>query len=660
MAGSRQVTVLGTNSKFSKVRRRAAGAVVLAAGAAVVTGSWCKNLLGLDETPAGRFDAFVGGGTQLMTQGLVSQVLSPAARSEYDRSSRHRELTIAKAGKGFGAGAAAATAATEVEEPEGGWPTISVVMLSPASKYAKKDALAQLQTQDYPADKIMEVILAEADETGKDAPSKLKPKIKDFVGASGTGAVFNFKEELKSMSGDYVALWSDDQVAPASRLKTQVAQAMKSNRPTVLKQNWFFNPEAWQLEEVTEWPISEFQEAMDAAQDGQSMPDSFAPMMIYAEPLSLCGKRETMTNAASRVKSSTSPNDELKELLLELLSGDAASPPQIMDNVDWAVLRQPPAVAKTAAGKPPAGLREMVRAAWPSRKEMSKSWFEDALKDIQQNKLQPAAAIGRVLAEDAAKPLTKFELKKITKTIADTLVHGSGVDVSAAVAALQDWFGLKTDMEKSDIDKAVRNFPAYFACFKGLRSYVAEDADLVDTRVLGDLARGLVQLARRMWAADSLVTEVLVKITAEEMYGTSEADMPAPGGADIVGTLGLRRPLEGIAYAALDIPDDATEYPVSQLVSLAWGLSEAQVQNAALQNKVAKLIVRGSTKMTPPDIGYLFHALNNKEWFKDKDAIAYLTEAMLARAQELKRNDAGLRKTLADAVAAGTASGESR
>mmetsp|Transcript_26978 Transcript_26978/g.47677 ORF Transcript_26978/g.47677 Transcript_26978/m.47677 type:complete len:120 (-) Transcript_26978:55-414(-) len=104
-----------------------------------------------------------------------------------------------------------------------------------------------------------------------------------------------------------------------------------------------------------------------------------------------------------------------------------------------------------------------------------------------------------------------------------------------------------------------------------------------------------------------------------------------------------------MAYAALDLPKEEMTH-VGAVASLAWALAVANVPLASLQIKVAKSVLANIDKVMPPDIGKIFVAMHEMEWFKDKDSIAYLTQALVARIQTLKREDPGLADVLAARV----------
>jgi len=54
------------------------------------------------------------------------------------------------------------------------------------------------------------------------------------------------QKELAACTGDIVAVWGDDHVSSAHRLKFQVAAAMSeksASGASVLQPSWFFDPE---------------------------------------------------------------------------------------------------------------------------------------------------------------------------------------------------------------------------------------------------------------------------------------------------------------------------------------------------------------------------------------------------------------------------------
>lgn len=258
-------------------------------------------------------------------------------------------------------------------------------------------------------------------------------------------------------------------------------------------------------------------------------------------------------------------------------------------------------------------------------------------------KLSPAAAIERLLVEESTQTVDDKSANRIRQAFAERLEEASASEVVAAITELLAWRGIATGQGDA---QAARNFPAFFACFTAVRSHVKKNADFWDMRALGEGAEGLVRLGMKIWGSDNKVNEALAKALAQELYKSKGGTLPAEfQTADFLGTLGLRELMETIAYAAVDLPQ--TKYPVNALASLAWALAEAKVENAGLQMKVARGIIADVDKLTPPDVGKLFIAMEDKRWFKDQNTIAYLTQALLSQVREMKKNDPGLVKILA-------------
>lgn len=568
-----------------------------------------------------------------------------------------RDVGVGVEATGFGdapavaAAAAASLGGLDTQAPAGGWPTLSVIVVGPASKDVKKNALAQLALQDYPLDRLVEVVISGASDLAASAPGSLGGVMRDFrLGSSDKNSDrLHLLEELEACTGDFVAIWGDDHVSPASRLKAQVSAASRDKAPNVLKQKWFFDPEEYKFSRVTRWPTDEFEEQMSRASNGATLAAGFGPVMVTSDALTLCSQRDLLVEASKAVQAAVSPSDGLKELLLKLLG---ARPPTILDGLEWAVLRAAPSVASSEIAMPNGAIVRMAQEALP-RAKAGKSALEDALKEIQDEKLPPVAAVQRLLEFTVSKELSAFDLKRVTKVIRDSLKRSPGRDTSASLQLLVGWDGLRVGGGDA---LAVKKFPLFYAIYVAFRSYVTEEADMVDVGVLGEIAQGFVMLAKKMWGADNDITEAVVKITAQELFreGSSTSRI-ASRTADHCGTLGMRRPLEAIAYAVVDTPEEAFKtggsLNVQQLSLLAWGLAEGGVENGALQIKVAKGIINNADKLQPPDIGYLFTAMHERKWFKDSEVIKYLAQSLVARAQELKRNNPSLAKALANGVA---------
>jgi len=563
-----------------------------------------------------------------------------------DARARPKKAGLAASKKGFGA--PAAPRGFDVPEPAGGWPTISVLVLSSDSKTASSNALRLLGEQDYPADRIQEVIVSGQSELMAAAPKSLKSVLKEF---SSREPALNLAAELAACTGDVVAIWGDDHVSSAHRLKTQVAAAMSgSSKSSVLQPSWFFDPDDSDFMKVRTWPIKEFEEFLTMS-GGETAPPpkSMARMMVCADPLTLCGKRSDLLEASSGVEPSASPSEGLKDLLAQLVN--AAKEPELLEDFAWAAVRAPPAATRFESTLPERVLSDLAKAAFPKEAKGTdgKKELEEAVKEIQQVKPSPGDAIFSLLEIRSKKPATGFDLKRVRKAILERMNAGGAPQVLEAIEALAEWDGLKPGKGGA---QAARDLPVYFACFQALRDAVAENADFWDIKALAKVAEDLVKLGMKVWATDSEVNEALAKQLAQELYRANIEEMATDRAlktADIAGTLGLRPPLEAVAFAALDLPDSGMT--ASSLASLAWALAEGGVENASLQLKVAKGLINRATTMTPPDIGNAFIALHDRQWFKDKDSIAYLTEALMGQVRNLKQSDPGLRAILAQSLA---------
>jgi len=533
-------------------------------------------------------------------------------------------------------------AVSNVAEPIEGWPTLSVIILSSESRVAGSVALEQLAVQDYPIARIREIIIDGAEDLSSGAPEALRPLLRDFKQAHDD--TLSMSRELQACSGDFVAFWGDDHVSAPSRLRLQVAAAMEGPATTVLQHSWFFDPVTSDFLQVRKWPVTEIKEYMGLAGD-EVLPEGFAELMVCTDPLTLCGKRDSLSEAASGFQPTSSPAEGLKELLLRLLR---VQKPRVIKDLKWAAVRPPPAATRYEPATPEAVLVQIAQTAWPrGAAGIIRATFDEAIKDIQSAGMKPAGAVDRLLSEDARKPLKQFDVERVRRVVLESLARATPGEFSEAIKAMRAWPGLVHGRGDA---KAARNFPVFYAVFRAIRSHVADNADFFDMRSLGDISEDLVKLAMSMWASDEKVNEALAKVLSEELIGNDVSDLPTDNSmktADIVGTLGLRDPLSAMAYAALDLPEK--KFPVDALASFAWALAEAGVENAALQIKVAKAIISGVDKLTPPDIGKLFIAMHEKKWFKDETSIAYLTESLMGQIQTLKRDDPGLAKILASA-----------
>lgn len=535
--------------------------------------------------------------------------------------------------RGFGSTTATPKGFGTIDPPAGGWPTLSVILLNPEGKLATSFALDQLAQQDYPLEQIKEVVVGGADAFAATAPAALQPLLRDFQGA---GETLNIAGELDGCLGDVVAVWGDDHVSPPNRLSMQVASTTTSQAATVLRPSWFFDPVGDDFMHVREWPTAEFEEYM------APVPEGFAELMVASDPLTLCGSRKELVKAASNLEPSSSPTNELKELLVMLLK---VKPPQFIDDVKWAAVRAPPPATRYEPATPEKALLELTRSAFPKGSAgQVKLALDAALKEIKDSKMTAPRAVGRILSETVTKAPSDREMKRVRKALSETFLMSTGADIATAVAELSTWPGIEPG--KGDAD-AVRSFPLFYACFAAIREHVAENGDLMDMEALGPTAEGIVKLAMRMWGSDPKISDTLAQIIIPELYRGDKSKMPkdTSSGFNIVATLGLNECLTNVAYAAQ--VQKGQHFNVQALSSLAWALAEGNIMNTALQMKVAKALIADVDKLTPRDIGKLFIAMHEKKWFKEATTVAYLTESILAQIKELKRQDPGLAEILA-------------
>ncbi|CAL1164049.1 unnamed protein product, partial [Cladocopium goreaui] len=245
--------------------------------------------------------------------------------------------------------------------------------------------------------------------------------------------------------------------------------------------------------------------------------------------------------------------------------------------------------------------------------------LDSVTDEISAPNIAPAEAVDILLRnEDVTHD--DLKLKKLRKVLDQSLEKGGQASVAPMVARMLQWDGLEPQQEKSHGMRSAKKFPIFFTAFAAVRSYCRENADFFSMQELGAVLEALTTLARKMWAADDRVTGSMSMILNKELMNKGEATSET---ADIIGTLGLREPFQ------------------------AWALAVANIQLASLQIKVAKGIIAHIDKVSPPDIGKLFMTMHEMEWFKDADAIAYLTQALVARIQTLKEEDPGLASMLA-------------
>jgi len=547
-------------------------------------------------------------------------------------SCKGQDLSMRQA-KGF----ASPSTSSKVPAPEGGWPTLSVLVLGSERKQAKQGTLKHLGLQNYPVESIQEIVVSGTEILENELPKDMKPLLTEL--RHSPDDALDLQAEIASCTGDYVVVWGDDHVSPADRLRSQVSQAIKEKTSTVLQANWFFDSADKSFLKVNKWPVEKVTQAL-SAEEAEAFAGfkQKAELMVVARPLTLCGAKEALIAASEALEPSPLPVTSLQELLFKL-----DQPPKIISDMQWAVSAAPPVEAQYQAATPAGELVRLAQTQFPKGKDVK----SDVLKRVEKASTA-AMAVEELLSEGSTKPLSTFALSKIRDTVAGRLAKGTGEDTLDALQALASWHGLKPGQGDA---KAAAHFPMFWAAFSAVRSHINDNADTFNIMSHGALAEGLVRLASAMWGTDDKVINALYTALIQEqriLYEGNEKDMPDDKGlatSDIVGTLGLRDALEAIGFAVVHLPEG--KYPVQALVSIAWAFGEAGIDRTALQSKVARGVMSNSDKLTPPDMGKLWNAMHENKWFKDVNIVGYLTETMLAQAKRLKENDPGLAQAIA-------------
>lgn len=539
---------------------------------------------------------------------------------------------------GAGFGDSPGTFASEtIKEPAGGWPTLSVVVLSPDGRAANSVALQQLAAQDYPMDRLKEVVVFGAEDAKSDTPATLQALLKDFHNPQAES--LNLDTELGACSGDIVAFWGDDHVSSPSRLRKQVAEAVSAEQATLLQRNWFFDHESSKFVLVKKWPTAEFADALKVS-------EGFAELMVCADALTLCGSRDALLEASKKVEPTFSSTDGLKELASYLQKSDVV---HMIKDFEWASVGSPPTQSLYQREKPEASLVKIAKTAWPTeRAAPSKGSYAKLCREIEDQKLKPVEAIERILEQDTGKQAKPFDRDKIYRVVTKSLKESSPQQAAAALETMTKWRGIQVGGGDA---QAVRQFPAFFAALQAMKHHINENADFFDMREIGEMAEALLTVSKRMSAVDERVNDIMVTLLASDFLGAAGGDasaIPTDGGlktADFVGAVGLRDPLFALCSAAADAP--LTNQPVRSLTSLAFALAEANIMHPGLSQKVARGIMNDIDKIQREDVGKIFVAMHDKEWFKDEKTVEYLTESLMERVRVMKREDPGLATMLA-------------
>lgn len=284
----------------------------------------------------------------------------------------------------------------------------------------------------------------------------------------------------------------------------------------------------------------------------------------------------------------------------------------------------------------------------PPKKEVPFDELDPAIAEVAQ--LSAAQAIERLLSlsvPDLGDVGAKTAQTKVKKVIKELLVRGGPAGAPAAIKELNSWEGLRPG---SGDDAAARTYILFYPMFVAVRDYVSDRLEEFEMSDIGAIAERFVFLGLKIWGSDERITEAQVKWMTKDLSGgdprrletMSKPEVPG----DMVGSLGLRSVLQGIAYTVLETPSELLT--VDACASLAWALAETRILNAPLATKVAKAIIANIDRVQPPDVGRIWHALDVKPWFKDAQSEAYLTEHLVARVQAMKKEDPGLAQILAD------------
>jgi len=301
-----------------------------------------------------------------------------------------------------------------------------------------------------------------------------------------------------------------------------------------------------------------------------------------------------------------------------------------------------------------------------------------AVEEIQEREMKPAAAIERLLAEnldqqgesptqraireallnsedaisgnfdELNKVLAEVDLSgseqddaiaRVPKAVGKALKTASPGEVLSAVNELRNWDGLVSG--RGDEQMAI-NFPVFWACFVEVRKHVEASSDMWDLPDIGVTAEALVKLGASIWTTDKIVHDALEKTLLTAVAKSGKGGML--DGTDYLSFLGLRPVLIDMAHSAL--MSQGTSFPPASLASLAMAMATAEIDNTALQTKVARGILEVANQMSPQDVGNIFVVVHEKRWFKDVNTVDYLVKALVARMKDLQDESPDLRQVI--------------
>lgn len=539
----------------------------------------------------------------------------------------------------------AATTETSVPAPDGGWPSLSVVVIG--TEISAQQAVAKLGAQDYPEDKVEEVLIL-----GECKNQKLSGALASK--ARSLGAAASLADALAGCSGEMVALWGDDHVSVPDRLRRQVAKVVASKSVSALRFDWFFTPAGAQFSkpcpriddgaEAFSATAPEGFEATDIEQN-MSMPEGFLESAPDMDPKTMCGPRALLAGAASKATkafmmgSDASERDVDDEIFLAM--SQLPTVPSVPQGVEWVAARAPPPgmdVEAKAEGPGPS-LVDAARAAFPAPAGSTTSPLDALRADPSVD-----AFVKSLLGMDMSL-LRQLSTTQVRTAMQEHIEGCRGDDLADAVATLTAWSGvLPNKARRADVKRA----PYFVSATSAIREHLRSKAEDMHYTSLGPLAENVVKFCLGFFAADGIVLdEFMNAMSMDPYYRAPRAKVNLAEGKNAtedianayVRALGFMEPLEAIGDAARF---NAEDLPITGHASIAWAFSQADIKDPGLADAMAKAAARDKDTVGPQEVGKLFVALGEKHWVRDAEAASYVLKALVARVQELKRADPNL------------------
>ena len=185
--------------------------------------------------------------------------------------------------------------------------------------------------------------------------------------------------------------------------------------------------------------------------------------------------------------------------------------------------------------------------------------LQSIMEEMSSKKLSTSQAIERLLQEDFK--TDEVKLKKLRKSLDESFELGGNAGLAPALTSLLEWKGLENKQEKKQGIASANKFPVFYTAFQAAKSYSDENSDLFDIRELASALELLTKLARKMWVADPRVTDALSMTLNKELIEKGDTEVqPGMSDAALLSTLGLKRPFEDMARAALEIPNEEMKH----------------------------------------------------------------------------------------------------